>query len=116
MIQKPFQDISLSRLGMGNMRLPVQNNDYGHVDVGSAMKLVRHAIDNGVNYLDTSWPYHSGAFTGGDFKTGGSSEPFVGQVLKEVGRDKVYVATKLPIWLFQRIDNKTSYVFILLCV
>ncbi len=48
----------VSVLGYGNMRLPVQNHDYGHVDVGAAMKLVRHAIDNGVNYLDTSWPYH----------------------------------------------------------
>ncbi len=99
----------VSVLGYGNMRLPVQNNDYGHVDVGSAMKLVRHAIDNGVNYLDTSWPYHSGAFTGGDFKTGGSSEPFVGQVLKEVGRDKVYVATKLPIWLIEKREDMDSF-------
>lgn len=86
----------VSVLGYGNMRLPVQNNDYGHVDDNSAMKLARHAIDNGVNYLDTSWPYHSGAFTTGDFKTGGTSEPFVGKILKEVGRDKVFVATKLP--------------------
>ncbi|MDE5833489.1 MAG: aldo/keto reductase [Desulfovibrio sp.] len=91
----------VSVLGYGNMRLPVVNNDYGHVDVNVAMKLVRHAIDNGVNYLDTSWPYHSGGFTGGDIRAGGSSEPFVGQVLKAVGRDKVFVASKLPIWLVE---------------
>ena len=42
----------VSVLGYGNMRLPVQNHDYGHVDVGAAMKLVRHAVDNGVNYTE----------------------------------------------------------------
>ena len=67
----------VSVLGYGNMRLPVVNNDYGVVDVDAAMKIVRHAIDNGVNYLDTSWPYHSTSLEGG-----GSSEPFVGKVLK----------------------------------
>ncbi len=96
----------VSVLGYGNMRLPVVNNNYADVDVPAAMKLVRHAIDNGVNYLDTSWPYHSGAFDTGDFKTGGSSEPFVGQVLKEVGRDKVFVATKLPSWLVEKREDK----------
>lgn len=99
----------VSVLGYGNMRLPVVNNEYGHVDVNAAMKLVRHAIDNGVNYLDTSWPYHSGAFTGGDPKAGGASEPFVGKVLKEVGRDKVFVATKLPIWLVETKDELDGF-------
>ncbi len=99
----------VSVLGYGNMRLPVVNNNYADVDVPAAMKLVRHAIDNGVNYLDTSWPYHSGAFDTGDFKTGGSSEPFVGQVLKEVGRDKVFVATKLPSWLVEKREDMDAY-------
>lgn len=101
--------VKVSVLGYGNMRLPVSNNDYAHVDVQAAMKLVLHAIDNGVNYLDTSWPYHSGAFTSGDFMSGGSSEPFVGQVLKAAGRDKVYVATKLPSWLVQTRKDMDEY-------
>ena len=94
----------VSVLGYGNMRLPVVNNDYGVVDVDAAMKIVRHAIDNGVNYLDTSWPYHSTSLEGG-----GSSEPFVGKVLKEVGRDKVFVATKLPIWLVKSREDMDSF-------
>ena len=94
----------VSVLGYGNMRLPVVNNDYGVVDVDAAMKIVRHAIDNGVNYLDTSWPYHSTSLKGG-----GSSEPFVGKVLKEVGRDKVFVATKLPIWLVKSREDMDSF-------
>lgn len=57
------------------------------------MKLVRHAVDNGVNYIDTSWPYHSL-----DQCREGTSEPFVGKAVREIGRDKVFIATKLPIW------------------
>lgn len=94
----------VSVLGYGNMRLPVVNGDYGHINVPEAMRLVRYAIDNGVNYLDTSWPYHSQ-----DLQGGGSSEPFVGKVLKEVGRDKVFVATKLPIWLVQSREAMDTY-------
>lgn len=91
----------VSVLGFGNMRLPVANGQYGKIDVSAAMKLVLRAIDGGVNYLDTSWPYHSDVFEGGDALVGGSSEPFVGEVIKKVGRDKIFVATKLPIWLVQ---------------
>lgn len=99
----------VSVLGYGNMRLPVKNGDYAQVDVEAALKLVRHAVENGVNYLDTSWPYHSVGFSGGDPAAGGSSEPFVGRVLKEVGRDKVFVATKLPSWLVQTREDMDKY-------
>lgn len=82
----------VSVLGFGTMRLPVVNGNYADIDIPAATRLVRHAIDCGVNYLDTSWSYH------GDMFTGGSSEPFVGQILTQVGRDRVYLASKLPIW------------------
>lgn len=83
----------VSVLGYGCMRLPAVGNDYGKVDEAEAMKLVRHAVDHGVNYIDTSWPYHSL-----DQCKEGTSEPFVGKVVNEIGRDKVFIATKLPIW------------------
>ena len=83
----------VSVLGYGCMRLPTVGGDYGTVDVPAAMRLLRHAVDNGVNYIDTSWPYHST-----DPLKEGTSEPFVGQAVREIGRDKVFVATKLPIW------------------
>lgn len=86
----------VSVLGFGTMRLPTIGGDYGTVDEKAAMKLIRHAVDNGVNYLDTSWPYHSTVQT-----EGGASEPFVGKAVKEIGRDKVFIATKLPIWAVQ---------------
>lgn len=82
----------VSVLGFGTMRLPILDGDISKIDVPAAMGLVSHAIDNGLNYIDTSWPYH------GDIYKGGSSEPFVGEVIKSVGRNNVYIATKLPIW------------------
>ena len=86
-------DEKVSVLGYGTMRLPTIGNDYGKVDDAEAIKLVRYAVDHGVNYLDTSWPYHSL-----DQFREGTSEPFVGKAVKELGRDKVFIATKLPIW------------------
>lgn len=82
----------VSVLGYGTMRFPILNNDYSKIDIPAATRMVRHAVDNGVNYIDTSWPYH------GDIMKGGTSEPFVGQVTREIGRQNVYIATKLPIW------------------
>ena len=56
--------------------------------------MLRHAIDNGVNYVDTAFPYH-----GYGFDRGGESEPFVGRALRDGYRQKVQLATKLPSWL-----------------
>lgn len=76
----------LSILGFGAMRLPVDETT-GQIKEQKAIDLMRRAIDNGVNYLDTAWPYH-----------GGQSEVIVGKALKAGYRDKVKIATKLPSW------------------
>ncbi len=94
----------VSVLGFGMMRLPTVGGDYGKIDETAAMKLVRHAVDNGLNYVDTSWPYHSTSLT-----EGGASEPFVGKALKEIGRDKAFIATKLPIWAVQSRADMDAY-------
>ncbi len=86
----------LSILGFGCMRLPVQKN--GNIDRPRAIAQIRHAIDNGVNYLDTAWPYH-----------GGDSEPLVGEVLKDGYRDKAFVATKLPSWMVRHRDHMDEF-------
>ena len=94
----------VSVLGYGCMRLPVIDNNYGKVDDVSAMKLVRYAVEHGVNYIDTSWPYHSL-----DQCKEGTSEPFVGNAVKEIGRDKVFIATKLPIWAVKTREDMDAF-------
>jgi len=84
----------LSILGFGCMRLPILDGDMGKIDEEQAGALIRHAIDQGVNYLDTAWSYHSSAMG-----QKGESEPFVGRILQGGYREKVNIATKLPTWL-----------------
>jgi uncharacterized protein len=82
--EKNGQQISL--LGMGTMRLP-QTSD-GKVDEAAAISLIRKAIDNGVNYVDTAYMYHDGI-----------SEVITGKALKDGYREKVLLADKMPIWM-----------------
>jgi len=77
----------VSALGFGMMRLP-ENKDTREIDEDLATEMVHKAIDAGVNYVDTAWGYHNE-----------KSEPFVGRVLKGGYREKVHLATKLPVWL-----------------
>jgi predicted aldo/keto reductase-like oxidoreductase len=77
----------LSILGFGCMRLAQKD---GRIDEERAARQIRYAIDHGVNYIDTAWPYH-----------GGESEPFVGRALAGGYRERVKLATKLPAWLVQ---------------
>lgn len=80
----PGIDFEASRLGLGCMRLPMEGDK---VDEAAAIKLIRKAIDSGINYIDTAYPYH-----------GGVSELVVGKALQDGYREKVALATKLPIW------------------
>jgi predicted aldo/keto reductase-like oxidoreductase len=75
----------LSILGFGAMRLAMKD---GRIDEERATGQIHRAIDGGVNYIDTAWPYH-----------GGQSEPFVGRALAGGYRERVRLATKLPTWL-----------------
>jgi uncharacterized protein len=84
----------VSILGFGCMRLPILDGDMGKIDEDKAGTMIRHAIDQGVNYIDTAWSYHSSVMG-----QEGRSEPFVGRLLKNDYREKVKIATKLPTWL-----------------
>ncbi len=88
----------VSILGFGCMRLPTIDHDYNRIDEVEALKQVRYAIDHGVNYLDTAYPYH-----------GGNSESFVAKVIKDGYREKVFVATKLPSWLVKTRDDMDKF-------
>jgi predicted aldo/keto reductase-like oxidoreductase len=81
-------DAKLSILGFGCMRLP--QTDTCSIDEPRATKMVRYAIDNGINYFDTAYVYHNG-----------ESEPFLGRALSDGYREKVHIATKLPVWEVQ---------------
>ena len=86
----------LSILGFGCMRLPTDKS--GAIDEPRATRQVRGAIDAGVNYLDTAWPYH-----------GGRSEAFVGRILRDGYREKVKIATKLPCWMVETREAMDRY-------
>jgi len=79
-----------SILGMGAMRLPTTDgNRMGpNIVEDEAIALIQRALDGGVNYIDTAYPYH-----GTGMGSGGQSEPFVGKVLKGGYREKVKLAT-----------------------
>jgi len=87
-------DWDVSVLGFGAMRLPVFDNDPARVDEPEAIKMIQHAIDHGVNYIDTAFIYHEN-----------QSEIVVGKALRNGYRDKVKLATKLPSWLVESADD-----------
>ena len=94
----------VSALGFGCMRLPIIDGDTTKIDEEKATKMIRHAIDEGVNYVDTAYPYH-----GTGMGNGGESEPFVGRALKDGYREKVKLATKLPSWLIKTREDMDKY-------
>ena len=85
MIYRDFQDLKLSGLGFGAMRLPVIDGDDSRVDEPATFAMVDAAMAAGINYYDTAWGYHAGR-----------SETVLGRALARYPRDSFYVATKFP--------------------
>lgn len=91
-------DWESSVLGFGILRLPVIDGDPGKINEPEATRMVRYAIDHGVNYVDTAYTYHDG-----------HSEAFLGRALQDGYRERVRLATKLPCWLVERSEDFDRY-------
>ena len=94
MVYKEFQDLQLSALGMGAMRLPVTDGDDAKIDEEKTAQMVAYAMEHGINYYDTAWGYHSG-----------NSELVMGRVLSAYPRESYYLATKFPGYDLSNMDK-----------
>lgn len=99
MIYKTFQDLKLSALGMGAMRLPVVDGDDARIDEAKTQQMVDYAMAQGINYYDTAWGYHNG-----------NSEIALGKALARYPRESYYLATKFPGYDLSNMD-KTEEIF-----
>ncbi|MBU4534363.1 MAG: aldo/keto reductase [Euryarchaeota archaeon] len=90
--------INVSILGFGVMRLPLDGN--GAIDQDKSSSMLKFAIENGLNYIDTAFPYHDG-----------QSEIFLGNFFERYPelKKKVYISTKLPTWLINRPEDMDYY-------
>lgn len=97
MIYQSFQNLQLSTLGMGNMRLPTTGAG-GPIDEQKAREIIEYAYEHGVNYFDVAYRYH-----------GGEAESFVGKVLAQYPRDTWYLASKMPGHMMNYQDGKLGF-------
>ncbi len=94
MIYKEFQDLKLSALGMGAMRLPVIDGDDAKIDEEKSAEMVAYAMEHGINYYDTAWGYHNG-----------NSELVMGKLLERYPRESFYLASKFPGYDLSNMDK-----------
>ena len=90
-----FNGEKISRLGFGCMRFKTIDGDNGKIDKIESSKILKEAIENGLTYIDTAYPYHEKM-----------SEVFIGEFLEENDlRDKIQLATKMPCWFVKEKDD-----------
>jgi predicted aldo/keto reductase-like oxidoreductase len=97
MIYRKFENLNLSALGLGAMRLPVLNNSYREVDEAETAKMVSLALERGINYFDTAYGYHDG-----------KSEVALGKALAQRPRESFYLADKFPGYDLSNMDKVDS--------
>ena len=94
MIYNKFQDLYLSALGMGCLRLPILNGDSSQLDIPAVEEMVDYAIAQGVNYFDAAYPYH-----------GGKCEEVVGKALRRYPREEIFFCTKFPGFNREKVEK-----------
>lgn len=97
MIYRSFQDLKLSALGMGCMRLPVLEGEDKKIDQATVDRMVDYAMEHGINYYDTAWGYH-----------GGQSEIAIANALNRHPRERFYLADKFPGYDLRNMDKVES--------
>lgn len=97
MVYREFQDLQLSALGMGAMRLPVIDGNEAQIDKEATAEMVAYAMEHGINYYDTAWGYHDG-----------NSETVIGEALSRYPRESFYLATKFPGYDLSNMDKVES--------
>jgi predicted aldo/keto reductase-like oxidoreductase len=88
----------VSALGLGCMRLPSRRINRLRAKTEESIELIRYAIDQGINYIDTAWPYHLG-----------DSEKIIGEALQDGSREKVYLVSKLPMFMVRNSNHFEKY-------
>jgi len=92
-------NFEVSALGFGAMRLPTRRKSMlSRVNTKEAIKIIRSGIDQGINYIDTAWPYHLGG-----------SEKVIGEALKDGYREKVFLVTKSPVFIIRKPEDFDKY-------
>ena len=91
-------DWEVSALGFGCMRLPPRRLNRLRAETEESVRIIRHGIDLGINYIDTAWPYHLG-----------DSERIVGQALQDGYRERVHLVTKLFMPLVRNTEDFDRY-------
>ena len=91
-------DWDVSALGYGCMRLPTRRLNRLRAAPDESVRIIRHGIDLGINYIDTAWLYHLG-----------DSERILGQALQDGYRERVHLATKLPVFMVLRTGDFDRY-------
>nr|WP_302593319.1 aldo/keto reductase [uncultured Acetatifactor sp.] len=94
MVYRKFQNLQLSGLGLGMMRLPVLEGEDSKMDEAAAAEMIDYAYQNGINYFDTAWGYHSG-----------NSELVAGKYLNRYPRESYYLASKFPGYDLSNMDK-----------
>ena len=96
--------LKVSRLGFGTMRLPTTNSN-ADINKQEASEMLTYGIENGINIIDTAYPYHSAELDGN-----GNSEKFLGEYLTENSlRDEIILQTKSPSWLMEKRSDFDYY-------
>ncbi|MEE0942416.1 MULTISPECIES: aldo/keto reductase [unclassified Methanobrevibacter] len=97
-------NLEVSRLGFGTMRLPTTGSNDEIIE-SEAIEMLTYGIENGINIIDTAYPYHSKTLDGS-----GESETFVGEFLKENNyREDILLSTKSPSWAIEKKEDFDFY-------